>query len=169
MPKQLKIEVKESLSELYALQKSQSSRTLINRIQMLILLKKGDFKYHTELEDALPFKVRTIKDWIKNYKTGGLPTLLVDDRGGNRQAAIVGDVYDEVQSLLQNSNNQITSYVELQAFIADLGVDIKYKALHKFVNQHFNTRLKVGRKSNIKKDEAAVAVFKNDTGCDSSY
>lgn len=163
MPKQLQIEIRESLSYLYALQKAQSNRTLINRIQMLILLKKGNFKYQTELEDALPFNVRSIKDWIKKYKTGGITDLLSDGRGGNRSAAIDGEAYDKLQAHLQNPNNQTTSYTQLQSFVADMGIDIKYKALYKFVNQHFKTKLKVGRKSNIKKDEAAVAVFKNDT------
>jgi len=40
-------------------------------------------------------------------------------------------------------------------------VVIKYKAFYKFVNHHFDVELKVGRKKNIKKDAAAVAVFKN--------
>lgn len=163
MPKQLEITVEQSLKELYQLQNEKRNRTLTNRIQMLILLKTKDFKYITELADALPFSLTCIKGWIKTYKAAGLKALLSDDRGDNRQAAISGEVYNKLQALLNNPNNGITSYGELLAFVEQLGVAIKYKALHKFVNHHFDVKLKVGRKSNIKKDEAAVAVFKNNS------
>jgi len=83
MPKQLEIEVKQSLKDLYELQKSQNNRTLTNRVQMLILLKTKDFKYITELSDALPFSLTCIKGWVKTYKTKGLEALLSDDRGDN--------------------------------------------------------------------------------------
>jgi len=36
---------------------------------------------------------------------------------------------------------------------------MKYKALYKFVNYHFDVKFKVVRKSNVKKDEAAVVVL----------
>lgn len=65
---------------------------------------------------------------------------------------------------MKDPNNQISSYQELQQYQSGLGVDIKYKALYKFVREHFKARLKVGRRSNIKKDGAAVAVFKNRGG-----
>jgi len=38
---------------------------------------------------------------------------------------------------------------------------MNYKDNYKFVNHHINVKLKVGRTANIKKDEAAVVVFKN--------
>ena len=66
MPKQLEIKIKESLSELHDVHNQQNNRALINQVQMLILLKKGASKYHTELAESLPFKWETIKDWIKN-------------------------------------------------------------------------------------------------------
>lgn len=164
MPKQLEIEVVESLVELYSLQNKQPNRSLINRVQMLILLKKGNIKYHTELEESLPFNIRTIKDWMKMYRQGGLSQLLSFNQGGNRSAAIQGEVYDKLGAVLKDPNNQICSYQELQQYVAGLGVEIKYKALYKFVREHFKVKLKVGRKSNIKKDDAAVAVFKNRSG-----
>ena len=107
MPKQLEIEVVESLVELYSLQKKQPNRSLINRVQMLILLKKGNIKYHTELEESLPFNIRTIKEWMKIYRQGGLSQLLSFNQGGNRSAAIQGGVYDKLGALLKDPNNQI--------------------------------------------------------------
>jgi len=47
------------------------------------------------------------------------------------------------------------------AFVNQLGVEMNHKANYKFVNHHFNIKLKAGRTANIKKDEAAVVVFKN--------
>lgn len=102
MPKQLEIEVKQSLKDLYELQNSQNNRTLSNRVQMLILLKTKDFKYITELADSLPFSLTCIKGWVKVYKTNGLEALLSDDRGDNRQAAISGEVY-KARSLIKRS------------------------------------------------------------------
>ena len=162
MPKKMNIIVKESLTELRKLQLNQTNPTLIGRIQMLILAKNGTYNYQTDLANALQYSLRAVHDWVNWYKKDGLKGLLTYDRGG-KPAAIQGAVYDQVKAKLEDPNNQITSYSELQSFVADLGVDIKYKALYKFVNQHFKAKLKVGRKSNIKKDEAAVAVFKNNT------
>ena len=130
---------------------------------MLILLKTNSFKYITELTACLPFSLTCIKRWVKTYKTGGLQALLCDDRGDNRQAAISGEVYTKLETLLNDPNNGITAYGDLLAFVKQLEVEMKYKALYKFVNHHFDVKLKVGRKSNVKKDEAAVAVFKNNS------
>lgn len=161
MPKQLDLPVKESLKELREIQLQQKNNSLINRIQMLILIKQGTCRYQTELREALPYGLRSIVDWIKLYREGGLDNLLNYNRGGNRSAAIQGDIYQDVKALLNDPNNGITSYIELQEYLAEKGVVIKYKALYKFVKHHFNPKLKVGRKSNVKKDETAVAVFKN--------
>ena len=163
MPKKISIIVKESVRELRNLQLNQTNPSLLGRIQMLILLKSEQYIYQTDLAEALDYSLGAVHIWINKYKEKGLEGLLAFKRGGKRPAAINGEVYNKVKAQLENPNNQITSYAELQSYISALGVDIKYKALYKFVNEHFKARLKVGRKSNIKKDEAAVAVFKNDT------
>jgi len=163
MPKKLDLEVKESREELLELQAKQTNSSLINRIQMLLLIKQGSFSYQTELSNALPYNLRAIVSWLKLYREGGIDALLTYERGGNRRAALSGKVYEQVKELLNDPKSAITSYIELHEFVKGQGVDIKYKALYKFIREHFNPRFKVGRKSNVKKKETAVAVFKNAT------
>ena len=130
---------------------------------MLILLKTKKIKYITELSDGIPCSLRSIKGWVKTYKAKGLEALLADGRGANKPAAIYGQVYTKLGELLNDPNNQITSYGELLAFVNQLGVEMKYKAFYKFVNHHFDVKLKVGKTANVKKDKAAVVVFKNNS------
>lgn len=48
----------------------------------------------------------------------------------------------------------------------ELGIDKEYHAINKYLKRNFGTKLKVGRKSHVKKDDAAIAVFKKPArGC----
>ena len=48
----------------------------------------------------------------------------------------------------------------LQWVNKELGKPIKYKALYAYVKRHFGTKIKVARKSHIKKDPKAVDLLK---------
>jgi transposase len=39
-------------------------------------------------------------------------------------------------------------------------LDMNYQAVNKYLKRHFGTKLKVGRKSHVNKDENAAALFK---------
>ncbi|MBK8444601.1 MAG: winged helix-turn-helix domain-containing protein [Sphingobacteriales bacterium] len=53
------------------------------------------------------------------------------------------------------------SYKEAQQWLkSELGIEKQYNTVRMYLKRNFGTKLKVGRKSHIKKDEAAVDTFK---------
>ncbi|NER25985.1 MAG: helix-turn-helix domain-containing protein [Symploca sp. SIO1C2] len=137
MPKQLDIQVEQSTQELKLMQSKAKNMSIVIRLQMLLLLQEGKYKYQTELSDALQKSVRTVHKWIKTYKDQGIEGLLDYQRGGKKKPAISGEVYDKVKAVLSDPNSQISSYKELHAYIEQLGVNMKYKAMYKYIRSHF--------------------------------
>ncbi|HEY0299080.1 MAG TPA: winged helix-turn-helix domain-containing protein [Arachidicoccus sp.] len=55
----------------------------------------------------------------------------------------------------------MAGYVELQEWIEkEFQKEVKYNTVLKYAMRHFGSSVKVARKSHVKKDEQAVAVFK---------
>ncbi len=62
---------------------------------------------------------------------------------------------------LKDPKNGIRGYTELLEWVRkELFKDMKYITLVKYTQRHFGSKIKVARKSHVKKDEEAVAAFK---------
>ena len=62
---------------------------------------------------------------------------------------------------LHKPDNGMVGFTELLAwFNSRCGTDINYKTFHGFVVRKFKAKIKVARKSHLKKDEEAVFAFK---------
>ena len=62
---------------------------------------------------------------------------------------------------LNDPKNGIRGYTELLEWVKEeLGKDMKYITLVKYTERHFGSKIKVTRKSHVKKDEEAVDTFK---------
>ena len=161
MGKALVVEVKESDNELKQLYK-QLSPSKQKRIQLLLLLKKGKHQSKDSLALALGVSGQSVHTWRRNYLKGGLPLLLQDQRGGFKQATIPLTIKEQLDKRLSSPTDGFTSYKQVQQWLKDtFGIEMKYSALYQFLKRHFHVKLKVGRKSHIRKDTASEAVFKN--------
>ena len=161
MGKALVVEVKESAAELKQLYK-QLSPTKQKRIQLLLLIKKGKHQSKDSLALALGVSGQSVHTWRTNYKKGGLPLLLEDQRGGFKQATIPPIVQEQLDKRLSSPSDGFTSYKQVQQWLKDsFGIGIKYSALYQFLKRNFAVKLKVARKSHVRKDPAGEAVFKN--------
>lgn len=157
-----KIVVKESLSELKALHRSQAAH-LQPRVQMLLLIKKDLHHTKTALGQALGIHYTTIEGWKTAYVKGGMPALLADGRSKSpgRPRQVDDPTSQAIQIKLADPCGNITSYKELQQWVKDtLGKHINYQPLRSHVKNHYGTKLKVARKSHISKDATAVETFK---------
>ena len=161
MGKALVVEVAESAAELKQLYK-QVTPTKQKRIQLLLLIKKGQHQSKDSLALALGISGQSVHTWRTNYKKGGLPLLLASQRGGFKQAAIPLKVKEQLDKRLSSPVEGFTSYKQVQQWLKEsFGIEMKYSALYQFLKRHFGVKLKVGRKSHIHKDAASEAVFKN--------
>ena len=133
------------------------------RLKMLLCLVRGK-STTAELAAATGANKNSIAAWKKRYASGGLDALLADDRGGDFRSGLDDEQKQKIKQKLSEPKEALTSYKQAQQwFEEELQVKKNYHAINKYLKRNFGTKLKVGRKSHVKKDEAAVAVFKKPT------
>jgi len=156
------ISVKESEQDLKNLMRQQPIHKK-NRVQMLLILKKTQ-KSLSKIELASILKVNhnTAQKWRKSYFEKGIDGLLSDGRVGFKPSKINKDIHQAIQERLTSPADAFTSYVDLISWIVENYIPdgINYHTVNKYVKRHFGAKLKVSRKSHIKKDPNAVEAFK---------
>lgn len=130
------------------------------RLKMLFLIAQG-----THANPILAAKtgasLRSIIRWKQTYAAGGLQALLSDKRGGDRRSSFSEQDKEKLSQKLSDPKDAFTSFGQAQQWIKEnLGVAMNYHAVNKYLKRNFGARLKVGRKSHVKKDAEAVAFFK---------
>ncbi|MFV0247913.1 MAG: transposase [Tenacibaculum sp.] len=164
MPKKIQISVIEDEKELRLLLTKTTTERVRGRIKALLLLKQGKANYQSQLATKLGFTEKTIREWLKLYRSEGLSSLLTVRVRGNRRSTFSKEILAFIKTQLSNPQTTITSYVELQQRIENtFGGVINYKTLHGYCNRVFKSKLKVSRKSHYKKDEQVIEAFKKTT------
>ena len=162
MATRLIITVKETEEELKALLRRASLHQR-PRIKMLLNIAKGQ-STSSALAAATGANTDSIANWKKKYSSGGLDAVLSDARGGDFRSGFSEDQKQKIQQKVSSPTDALTSYKQAQTwFKEELEVEKNYHAVNKYLKRNFGTKLKVGRKSHVKKDEAAIAVFKKPT------
>ena len=159
----LVITVKETIKELRSLQRK-NGELIGKRMLMLIEIKKHQDTglSKRDLSKITGINHNSITKWRKIYNTDGIDSLLVHGRGGFKISLITPEEHLLLEKKLNDPNNGIRGYVELLQWVkVELSKDVKYITLLKYVERHFGTKIKVARKSHVKKDDAAVEAFKN--------
>lgn len=159
----LKIIVKESIVELRTLQRKNGE--LINkRIKVLIEIKKHEKTgiSKRQLSDITGVNHNSIVKWRKIYNEFGITPLLTHGRvGGNKKSVFSVEDFQKIEEKLSNPENGIQGYKELVEWVKiELFKDVKYITLLKYSQRNFGAKIKVARKSHVKKDEKLVADFK---------
>lgn len=162
------IPVKESADEIRRLLAGAPAH-LRSRLKMLQQLSRGVFSI-----DVLAAKVgasrNSVAAWKRLYKNNGVEALLADQRGGDYRSSIDAAGKQKLEAKLSDPNDAFTSFGQAQVWIKEnLGIEMNYHAVNKYLKRNFGAKLKVGRKSHVKKDEAAVAVFKKPVGGAETY
>jgi transposase len=162
MAKSVVVNIKESISDLKALY-SKAPIHLRPRYKMLLLIVGGQTRSQ-ELAAKTGVSRNTIANWKRSYSEGGIKQLTSDLRGGDFKSNISTDDKKKIEKKISDPKKAFTSFAQAQAWLKkELGIDKNYHAVNKYLKRNFGAKLKVGRKSHVKKDEAAVAVFKKPT------
>jgi transposase len=162
MAKAKYIIVKESEQELKQILRKQPVH-LKNRIQMLLVLKKSEVLLSKEtLAKILMINHNTAQKWRTAYSKNGIDGLLFDGRIGFKPSIISGDLHMAIEQRLHSAKDAFTSYIDLIQWITDnyMPEGINYQTINSYVKRKFNAKIKVARKSHIKKNDEAVAAFK---------
>jgi hypothetical protein len=166
MAKPLVINVKESIDELKTLQKTHKGDVLISkRLKMLIVIKKHESKggiSKRNLSTITSINHNSIVRWRQMYLASGISVLLEHGHtGGFKPSIVSAEAHDAMESKLKDPKNGLRGYKELLEWVhSELITDMKYITLVKYVERNFGTKIKVARKSHVKKDERSVEDFK---------
>jgi transposase len=162
MANPLSITIKESLVELRAIQRKQGE-LISKRIQVLIEIKKRENEGISKraLADITGVNHNSIVKWRNMYLKGGLDALLKHGRIGFKPSIINAHEHQKLKALLHDPKNGIRGYKELLDWVAtELGKEMKYTTLVEYTKRHFQSKIKVSRKSHVKKNDELVNTFK---------
>lgn len=130
------------------------------RVKMLLAIVNG-ITATNELAHKTKSNRDSIRKWKNIYRSKGLEGLLAEGRGGNRPGAINDEQKVELEKKLSNPKGGFTSYKQAMEWInSTFGVKMNYHAVNIYLKRNFKTKLKVGRKTHVNKDENATALFK---------
>ncbi len=157
------ITVKQTLTELRKLQRT-NGQLIAKRVLMLIEIKKHEKTgiSKRELSRITGINHNSIVKWRKIYTLSGIEPLLTHGRvGGFKKSVVSKEEHQQIELKLNDPKNGIRGYTELLEWVKkELSKDMKYITLVKYAERHFGSKIKVARKSHVKKDEQAVTTFK---------
>lgn len=155
-------QIKESASQIKRMM--QTAHPMIRkRLQALLVFKQHENEGISKREVALQIGVNhnSVQTWRKAYIDGGISSLISHSKKCNVISVISKEQELIIREQLHNPNNGFVGFTEfLQWFNQSQNTDIKYKTFHAFLVRKFNAKVKVARKSHVKKDQQAVEDFK---------
>lgn len=163
MAKALYIHVKETVNELRALQRKHCE-LIGKRLQMLIVIKQHENEEplsKLKLSELTGINPNSIVKWRIDYLNSGISVLLEHGRKGFKKSVFNEDEHSAIEAKLRDPENGIVGYKELQQWIeSELQRPVKYITVVKYSQRMFGAKIKVARKSHIKKDKEAEDIFK---------
>jgi transposase len=155
------IQVKESLKELKLLQKK--SKLLFQpRLRMLQVIKQSEKALSKKaLAQLVGVNHNSIQKWRTMYLEGGLEGLLSHKTTASAPFMFTKEEREKIFNKLSDPKGGIRGYKELLVWVEkELGKTVKYNSLMVFCRNQFGTKIKVARKSHVKKNQNAVEAFK---------
>ena len=131
------------------------------KIQALYWLKAGYSLSLTDVAERLGVHRITVNRWLKQYSVGGLPALLKTGKLTGRPRVIPQAVIAGLSEKLSEESCEFKSYKKNGKWVEDkYQISVNSQTLHKQLYYRMKAKLKVPRRSSIKKDKAAGIEFK---------
>jgi len=160
MGKKAELLIKEDLLSLKKSLFEAKTMTAKRRIQSLVFIKEEKFETRQHLADYLCIHIRTLEKWLVRYKSMGLSQLISIARRGKRSQEMNPHIHQSLKEKLGSPTNYFCSYKEALLWTNEtFHTNFKYSWFRNYLIKHFATKLKVPRKSHIKKDKKDIAIF----------
>lgn len=159
-PKAFKIE--QSESELKKLMKN-SHPMIAKRIQALLIFKRNEDSGISKrlVADEIGVNHNSVQTWRTLYIKGGIKLLMSHSNIGYKPSKITDEQEKVLKEKLNNPLNGMVGFIELlDWFNKTFTTELNYKTFHGFVVRKYKAKIKVARKSHIKKNLQAVETFK---------
>ena len=154
--------IKESESQVKKLLKS-SIPLIIPRLHALLIFKRHEKEGIAKriVADQIGVNHNSIQTWRSAYIEGGIKLLMSHSNTGYKPSKINKVQEEALSKQLKNPENGMVGFIELlDWFNKTFQTDINYKTFHGFVVRKFDAKIKVARKTHIKKDVQAAETFK---------
>ena len=154
--------IKESESAIKKLIKY-SNGMIGKRLHALLVFKRNENSgiSKREVADEIGVDHNSIQTWRTSYIEGGIKSLMSHSNTGYKPSKINDEQAKGLKKKLSNPANGIVGFNELlDWFNTTFETEINYKTFHGYVVRKFKAKVKVARKSHVKKDPKAVEAFK---------
>lgn len=134
-----------------------------NRFKALLVFKRYEKTgvSKRQVADEIGINQNSIQTWRSMYIKGGAALLKKHSNTGYKPPVINNEQEKVLSKKLNDPFNGIVGFVELlDWYNKEFNTDINYKTFHGFVVRKFQAKIKVARKSHVKKDKEAVEAFK---------
>ena len=162
-------EIQESISELKEMLRTEKRARQRQRLQMLYLIKSGQATSRKAAAKMLAVNRMTTGHWVQTYEKAGLSGLLSIKTKPNRKLSIPPCILHVLKHELEKPEG-FSSYKAIQVWLDEkFTLSIPYKTVHGIVRYRLKAKLKVGRKSHVKKDQQKVDEFRSNISQTISY
>ena len=154
--------IKESESQIKKLIKT-SVPMIGKRLHALLVFKRHESSgiSKREVADEIGVNHNSVQTWRALYMEGGIKALMTHSNIGHKPSKINTQQEKALKMKLGDESNGIVGFNELLYwFDKKFKTKINYKTFHGFVVRKFKAKIKVARKSHVKKDPAAARAFK---------
>lgn len=155
------VEIQESIEELLGLMRQEKRPLVQARLQALYLYKSGQEQDYAAIGQQVGYERHTVGKWFSQYSQKGLAACQTLEMGKKSGSIISGQALADLEQKLNSSTDYFTSYKQIHQWLQkEHGLDLSYAHVHRFVRYYLKAKLKVVRKSNLKKDAAYEEKYK---------
>ena len=153
-------EIRESIFELKHLLRTEKKARRKERLRMLYLFRTGQARTRKSAAQMLSVHRTTISCWLDAYERGGLGRLLHMKTKPNHKSSLPPHVLHTLKRKLRRRRG-FNSYKAIQIWLRKrFSLSVAYSTVHCIVRYGLKAKLKVGRKSHVKKNEKDGIAFK---------
>lgn len=146
-------EIREDFEDIKHRYQSEKHPRKKQRLFMLYLLKSRQAKTMQEVAFFLALSRNTIGRWLARYEHEGLEGLLDIRTKPNRPLSVPPEIVEHLREKLKDPQG-FRSYKAIWQWLRhEFQLNITYKTAHNLVRYRLKAKLKVPRKSHVKKDQ----------------
>jgi transposase len=121
------------------------------RLHALYLLQTQQARTRLQVARLLGVSRNTVGRWLAAYQTGGVPQMLTIATAPGKTPLLSDAIREALRQRLAEPGGFASYKAIWQWLRQEYGVPIAYKTVHRFVRYTLRAKLKVPRKSHIKK------------------
>lgn len=154
MPREITIDIKESVEFLQEKLSQSKEKLKEDRIKTLLYIKEKKFHFQSDIGDDLGRTEKTIRSWIQEYSKNGYRGLLTVKSGGNNTRTISDKAVKLISKFVKLFSKkkwspydfEISSFIELKFLLEKkLGETIDYDALYSHFRRNYKAEFKLLR------------------------